>query len=83
MVQPDLAWFDLKMRRNEGVVGGGVVLNWGHLVGFGSRNCGVKGCVGDDATFARREGVVTSPPYSDVELQHGDVWDGAEFPRVL
>ncbi|MDB4558778.1 phytanoyl-CoA dioxygenase family protein [Amylibacter sp.] len=39
--------------------------------------------VGDDATFARREGVVTSPPFPNVTLQHGDPLDGAEFPKLL
>lgn len=39
--------------------------------------------VGDDATFARRDGVITSPPFPDVNLKHGDALDGREFPRVL
>lgn len=39
--------------------------------------------VGDDATFARRDGVVTSPPFPNVTLKHGDPLDGPEFPKVL
>jgi len=38
--------------------------------------------VGDGAKFARREGVVTSPPFSQVSLQHGDPLDGEEFPGL-
>ena len=36
--------------------------------------------VGDDTRFVRREGIVTSPPFSGVTLQHGDVLAGDEFP---
>lgn len=36
--------------------------------------------VGDGATFVRREGIVTSPPFPDVGLQHGEPLRGEEFP---
>ena len=36
--------------------------------------------VGDDTRFVRREGIVTSPPFVGVTLQHGDVLAGDEFP---
>jgi ectoine hydroxylase-related dioxygenase (phytanoyl-CoA dioxygenase family) len=36
--------------------------------------------LGDDARFARREGVVTSPPFPTVSLPHGAVMDAPEFP---
>ena len=36
--------------------------------------------VGDDTRFVRREGIVTSPPFPGVTLQHGDVLAGDEFP---
>ena len=39
--------------------------------------------VGDDATFAKRAGVVTSPPFNDVGLLHGDALVGREFPQIL
>lgn len=39
--------------------------------------------VGDDATFARREGITTSPPFADVTLKHGDPLDAPEFPVLL
>lgn len=39
--------------------------------------------VGDDATFARREGLVTSPPFEQVTLNHGDPLSGPEFPLLL
>ncbi len=40
--------------------------------------------VGDGATFVRREGMATSPPFPEVTLQHGDDLDAApEFPLVL
>ncbi|MFN3209251.1 MAG: phytanoyl-CoA dioxygenase family protein [Roseovarius sp.] len=39
--------------------------------------------VGDDATFARREGITTSPPFEEVTLAHGAPLDGPEFPRLL
>lgn len=39
--------------------------------------------VGDDATFARREGIVTSPPFPEVTLKHGEKLDGPEFPVLL
>lgn len=39
--------------------------------------------VGDDATFARREGITTSPPFETVTLNHGDPLKGPEFPVLL
>jgi ectoine hydroxylase-related dioxygenase (phytanoyl-CoA dioxygenase family) len=38
--------------------------------------------LGDDARFARREGVVTSPPFRGVTLSHGDVMNAPEFPLL-
>jgi ectoine hydroxylase-related dioxygenase (phytanoyl-CoA dioxygenase family) len=39
--------------------------------------------LGDDARFARREGVKTSPPFRGVTLKHGAVMDAAEFPVLI
>ncbi len=39
--------------------------------------------VGDNARFVRREGIVTSPPFNEVTLKHGDVLAGDEFPVLL
>ncbi len=39
--------------------------------------------VGDGATFVRREGIVTSPPFPNVTLEHGDPLTGEEFPVLL
>ena len=36
--------------------------------------------VGNDARFIRRDEIVTSPPFPDVELRHGDLLEGPEFP---
>ena len=36
--------------------------------------------VGDYTHFVRREGIVTSPPFPGVTLNHGDVLSGDEFP---
>ncbi len=36
--------------------------------------------VGDEATFARRDGIVTSPPFNDITLKHGDPLEADEFP---
>ncbi|MEM9063330.1 MAG: phytanoyl-CoA dioxygenase family protein [Pseudomonadota bacterium] len=36
--------------------------------------------VGDDVRFARREGIVTSPPFNHVTLQDGDALVGDDFP---
>ena len=38
--------------------------------------------LGDDVRFARREGVITSPPFRGVTLQHGDVMNAPEFPLL-
>lgn len=35
--------------------------------------------VGDDATFARRKGM-TSPPFPDLDYEHGDPFDAPDFP---
>ncbi|MEM7188433.1 MAG: phytanoyl-CoA dioxygenase family protein [Pseudomonadota bacterium] len=39
--------------------------------------------LGDDVRFVRREGIVTSPPFPEVTLQHGDMVVGDEFPMLL
>jgi len=39
--------------------------------------------VGDNTRFVRREGIVTSPPFPDVTLEHGDMLSGQEFPMLL
>ncbi|SLN52919.1 Phytanoyl-CoA dioxygenase (PhyH) [Roseovarius albus] len=39
--------------------------------------------LGDDARFVRREGIVTSPPFPQVALKHGDRLAGDEFPVLL
>ena len=38
--------------------------------------------LGDTATFVRREGMATSPPFPNVTLQHGDALDVPEFPLL-
>ena len=38
--------------------------------------------LGDDVRFARRDGVVTSPPFRNVTLKHGAVMDAPEFPLI-
>ena len=38
--------------------------------------------LGDDATFAVRQGK-TSPPFPDCHLQHGEPMDSSEFPLVI
>ena len=38
--------------------------------------------LGDDIRYARREGVVTSPPFRGVELKHGDIMNAPEFPLL-
>jgi len=38
--------------------------------------------IGDDVRFARRAGVVTSPPFRDVQLARGAVMDAPEFPLL-
>lgn len=38
--------------------------------------------VGDDICFARRPGIVTSPPFNQVTLKHGDPLHAAEFPLL-
>jgi len=39
--------------------------------------------VGDDIRFARREGIVTSPPFPEVTLKDGDALAGEAFPMLL
>jgi ectoine hydroxylase-related dioxygenase (phytanoyl-CoA dioxygenase family) len=39
--------------------------------------------LGDDVRFARREGVITSPPFRGVTLPHGAILDAPEFPLLL
>jgi ectoine hydroxylase-related dioxygenase (phytanoyl-CoA dioxygenase family) len=38
--------------------------------------------IGDDVRFARRDGVVTSPPFRGVALKHGDEMNAPEFPLL-
>ena len=38
--------------------------------------------LGDGVRFARREGIVTSPPFPDVTLNHGDALVGEDFPML-
>ncbi len=38
--------------------------------------------VGDDIRFARRENIVTSPPFENIQLQHGDPLEADEFPLL-
>ncbi len=39
--------------------------------------------LGERATFRRSEGIVTSPPFPDVTLAHGEPLAGDEFPVLL
>lgn len=39
--------------------------------------------VGDGTTFVRRAGLITSPPFPNVALQHGAALDGDEFPVLF
>ena len=39
--------------------------------------------LGDDVRFARRAGIVTSPPFREVALAHGAAMDAPEFPLLL
>ena len=39
--------------------------------------------LGDDVRFARREGLVTSPPFNQVTLNHGDALVADEFPMLM
>ncbi|MGB1830278.1 MAG: phytanoyl-CoA dioxygenase family protein, partial [Paracoccaceae bacterium] len=39
--------------------------------------------LGDGIRFARREGIVTSPPFKQVTLQDGDQLVGDEFPMLI
>ena len=39
--------------------------------------------VGDDATFVRREGLVTSPPFPDITLADGAALDDPAFPLLI
>ena len=39
--------------------------------------------LGDDARFVRRDGIVTSPPFTQVALNDGDALRSKEFPMLL
>ena len=39
--------------------------------------------LGDGIRFARREGIITSPPFEQVTLQNGEELIGAEFPMLI
>lgn len=39
--------------------------------------------LGDDVRFARREGIVTSPPFKQVTLKDGDALVGDAFPMLM
>ena len=39
--------------------------------------------LGDDVKFVRREGLITSPPFNGVTLNHGDALTGVEFPMLM
>ncbi len=39
--------------------------------------------LGDDVRFARRDGIVTSPPFEQITLKHGDALVAEEFPVLL
>ncbi len=39
--------------------------------------------LGDDARFARREGINTSPPFRGVTLMHGAAMEAPEFPLLV
>lgn len=39
--------------------------------------------LGDDASFVRREGIVTSPPFEQVSLKNGDPLVAEEFPMLI
>ena len=39
--------------------------------------------LGDDARFVRRDGIVTSPPFTQVALKDGDALKAKEFPMLL
>jgi len=39
--------------------------------------------VGDDARFRRADNLVTSPPFPDVQLKHGDPLTGEDFPLLF
>ncbi|NJM31089.1 MAG: phytanoyl-CoA dioxygenase, partial [Rhizobiales bacterium] len=38
--------------------------------------------LGDNARYARRKGINTSPPFRSVTLLHGAVMDAPEFPLL-
>ena len=69
--------------------GDAVAFNYKTLHGAPANNSASTGrrafslrLLGDDIRFARREGVVTSPPFRGVELKHGAVMDAPEFPLI-
>ena len=78
----DILGWDLKP-------GDAVAFNYKTLHGAPANNSASTGrrafslrLLGDDVRFARREGVVTSPPFRGVTLQHGAVMDAPEFPMI-
>jgi ectoine hydroxylase-related dioxygenase (phytanoyl-CoA dioxygenase family) len=78
----DILGWDLKP-------GDAVAFNYKTLHGAPANNSASTGrrafslrLLGDDIRFARREGVVTSPPFRGVQLQHGAVMDAPEFPLI-
>ena len=69
--------------------GDAVAFNYKTLHGAPANNSASTGrrafslrLLGDDIRFARREGVVTSPPFRGVELKNGAVMDAPEFPLI-
>jgi ectoine hydroxylase-related dioxygenase (phytanoyl-CoA dioxygenase family) len=69
--------------------GDAVAFNYKTLHGAPANNSASTGrrafslrLLGDDARFARREGVITSPPFRDLKLPHGAVMDAPEFPLI-
>jgi ectoine hydroxylase-related dioxygenase (phytanoyl-CoA dioxygenase family) len=78
----DILGWDLKP-------GDAVAFNYKTLHGAPANNSASTGrrafslrLLGDDIRFARRKGVVTSPPFRGVQLQHGAVMDAPEFPLI-
>ena len=69
--------------------GDAVAFNYKTLHGAPANNSALTGrrafslrLLGDDVRFARREGVVTSPPFRGVTLKHGAMMDAREFPLI-
>jgi ectoine hydroxylase-related dioxygenase (phytanoyl-CoA dioxygenase family) len=69
--------------------GDAVAFNYKTLHGAPANNSASTGrrafslrLLGDDVRFARREGVVTSPPFRGVKLSDGAVMEAPEFPLI-